>query len=191
MPTGHGRCTTSEGGEDGGVDDDGAELLHEVEGEGGLAVAELVVEAAVGVEADGRGGDGEVLGEERVAEGEEGVDGVGGGASVAGLEAEGLLGEPGGLEEAGSWPKSSRAASPSTPRRLWRLSVRRAWAASRFMDLRSARSGEGWLRRRRTRAFLILAWTRPQARRRQVAGSAANWRTRRSTFLWLLPWVMP
>lgn len=65
-----------DGGEDGGIDYQGAEGLHEVEGEGGPAEAGLMVKADEGVEADGVGGDGEILGEDAVTEGEDGVDGI-------------------------------------------------------------------------------------------------------------------
>lgn len=47
-----------------------------------------MVETDEGIEADGVAGDGEVLGEDAVAEGEEGVDGVAGRAAVAALEVE-------------------------------------------------------------------------------------------------------
>ncbi len=75
-----------DGGEDGGVGDEGAKFFHEVEGEGGATGADLVVETEGGVEADGEEGDGAVFCEDGVGEGEQGVDGVGGGAAVAVVE---------------------------------------------------------------------------------------------------------
>lgn len=78
-----------DGLDDGGVGDEGAEGFHEVECESGAAEAGLVVEAHHGVEADSVAGDGEVLDEEAVGEGEESVDGVARGAAVAAGEVEG------------------------------------------------------------------------------------------------------
>ena len=78
-----------DGAEDGGIGDERAEGFHEVEREGGSTVAHLVVEAEVGVKADGVAGDGQVLREDGVGEGEEGVDGVAGWAAVAAFEVEG------------------------------------------------------------------------------------------------------
>ena len=63
--------------EDDGVHDDGAEFFDQVEGEAGAVVGDLVQAADVGVESDGADGGFEVVGEDGVAEGEEGVDGVG------------------------------------------------------------------------------------------------------------------
>lgn len=83
-----------DGGDEGGIDDDGAEGLHEVECECGTAVTGLVEQAPPGVEAISKEGDGELLGQEGVAEGEEGIDGVSGRAAVAGCEV------PGGVEVA-------------------------------------------------------------------------------------------
>ena len=86
-------------GEDGGFGDEGAEFFHEVEGEGGLAEAGLVEKADVGIEADSVGGEDAIFGEEAVEEGEEGVDGIAGGAAVAlaEVEGEGLLAVGGGV----------------------------------------------------------------------------------------------
>ena len=78
-----------EEGEGGAVGDDGAEFLHEVEGEGGFAVAGLVEEADEGIESAGLAGEGAVFGEEAVEEGEDGVDGVAGRAAVAFVEEKG------------------------------------------------------------------------------------------------------
>ena len=73
---------------DGGVGDQGAEGLHQVKRQGGAAEAGLVVEAHHGIEADGVAGDGEILDEKAVGEGEESVDGVAGRAAVPAIEVE-------------------------------------------------------------------------------------------------------
>jgi hypothetical protein len=89
-----------EEGEGDGVGDEGAELLSEVEGEGGTAETGLVEETEEGVEADGLEGDGEILGEEAVDEGQDGVDRIAGWSSVAAVDVElvpaGDEGEEGG-----------------------------------------------------------------------------------------------
>lgn len=51
-----------DGGEDGGFGDDGPKFFHDVEGQGRTAEARLMVEADVGIEADGVGGKGAFLG---------------------------------------------------------------------------------------------------------------------------------
>lgn len=75
-------------GDDGGVGEDGAEGFHEIEGEGGSAVARAVVEAPPRVESFAPEGDEAFFDEERVGEGEECVDRVFGRAAVAGGEIE-------------------------------------------------------------------------------------------------------
>ena len=67
----------------------GAEFLHEVEGERGASGAEGVEEADGGVEPDAFEGAGDVVGEEDVEEGEEGVDGIARWPPVASGEGEG------------------------------------------------------------------------------------------------------
>lgn len=67
-----------EHGEGEAVGVDGAEFFHEVQGERGLAGAESVEEADVGVEADGFGAAVDAGAQEPVQEREHGVDGVGG-----------------------------------------------------------------------------------------------------------------
>src|SRR5690606_8685345 len=77
-----------EGADDGRVSEDGSELLHEIEGEGGSTEMRLVIQAEQRVEAHGTNGQGELLGEERVAEGEQRVDRVPRRAAVAAVEIE-------------------------------------------------------------------------------------------------------
>ena len=72
-----------DGGEHDAVGDDGAERLHEVEGEGGSSMAGLVVEAPPWVEAFAEQGGHTFLGEHGVGEGEQGIDGILGRAAVA------------------------------------------------------------------------------------------------------------
>lgn len=89
-----GDLATVEEGDGVAVGDEGAELFHEVEGEGWAAGAVAVEEAELGVEAGGEEGGGAVVGKEGVEEGEEGVCGVGGWAADATGE-----GDAGGDEE--------------------------------------------------------------------------------------------
>lgn len=89
-----GELAAVEEGDGVAVGDEGAELFHEVECEGGAAGAVAVEEAELGVEAGGEEGGGAVMGKEGVEEGEEGVCGVGGWAADATGE-----GEAGGGEE--------------------------------------------------------------------------------------------
>jgi hypothetical protein len=70
-------------GEDEAVGEGMAEGLDEVEGEGRAAVVELVEEAEVGFEADALGEGGQLMHEEGVGEGEEGVQGIVGGVFLA------------------------------------------------------------------------------------------------------------
>lgn len=73
---------------DGGFGDEGAEFLHDVEGERGSSETGLVVEAEVGIEAHGSGRESAVLGQEAVGEGEQSVDRIGGWSAVAAIEVE-------------------------------------------------------------------------------------------------------
>ena len=65
------------------VHDDGAELFHQVECQTGPVVGDLVQEPDVWVQPDGADGGFDVVGQDGVAEGEEGVDRVAGRAAVA------------------------------------------------------------------------------------------------------------
>lgn len=67
-----------EQGKDDGIYDEGAELFHEVEGEGGFAILAAVEVADVGVEADGADGGEDLVEEDGIAVAEEGVDRVAG-----------------------------------------------------------------------------------------------------------------
>lgn len=78
-----------DGSQDGGFGDERTKFLHNVEGEGGAAKPGLMIEADIGIKADGVGGKGAVFGKEAVSEGEKGVDGIGGRASIAMSEVEG------------------------------------------------------------------------------------------------------
>ena len=80
-----------EEGEDDGVDDEGAEFFHEVEGKGGFAVLAAVQVADVGVEANGADGGHDLVEKDGVAVAEEGVDGVAGGAAGAAVEEVGFV----------------------------------------------------------------------------------------------------
>ena len=86
-----------DGGDDGGLGDQGAKFFHDVEGEGGPTVAGLVIEADIGIETDGGGGEGAIFGKEAVSEGKKGVNGVGGWTPVSASEVEGK----GGMGRAG------------------------------------------------------------------------------------------
>ncbi len=97
-----------DGAEDSGVGDEGPEGLHQIECEGGAAVAHLVVEAEVGVKADGVTGQGQVFGQDAVGEGEESVDGVAGRSAIAAFKVEGEaigggFGAVAGLDHAGEF----------------------------------------------------------------------------------------
>jgi hypothetical protein len=70
------------------VGEEGAEFLHEVEGEAGSAGPVGVEEADGGIETDAFEGGLDIVGEEGVEEGEEGVDGVSWGSAVAAGEGE-------------------------------------------------------------------------------------------------------
>jgi hypothetical protein len=92
------------------VDDQRAELLHDVERQRGPAVPRLVVEAEVGVEADGQELDGHVLGQERVAEGQERVHRVARRPAVPPVEVEATSARAASPSLAGG--RTSRAYSP-------------------------------------------------------------------------------
>ena len=70
------------------VGDQGPERLHQVERERRPAVARLVVEAAVGIEPDGRQGDRPGPDQQRIGEREQRVDGIFRGTAVPRLEFE-------------------------------------------------------------------------------------------------------
>lgn len=78
-----------DGGDHGGLGDQGAKLFHDVEGKGGATVARLMIKSDIGIETDGGGGEGAIFGEETVSEGEKGVDGVGGWTPVSASKVEG------------------------------------------------------------------------------------------------------
>lgn len=71
---------------DDGVGDDGAELLHEIEGQRGSTVAASVVEACVGIEADSAESGEAIFDEQSVGKGEQGVNGVAWWSAIAVLE---------------------------------------------------------------------------------------------------------
>lgn len=77
--------------EDEPVGEEGAELFHEVEGEGRAAGAQRMQITDLWIEADAFEGGSAVVHEQGVGEGEHGVDGIGGRAPVAAGEGEGLF----------------------------------------------------------------------------------------------------
>src|SRR5579885_1518041 len=77
-----------EGCEDSGVRDQGPELFHEVECQGGTSEARLMVETDEGIEADRMANDGYILHEQAVGEGKESVDGIARRSAVAMQEIE-------------------------------------------------------------------------------------------------------
>src|SRR5215208_5820673 len=73
----------------GGIDDEWPKLLHDIEGEGGTTIARLMVEAEVRIETDAGKGDGDVFGQQGVAERQQGVHWVSRRPPVPPLEVEG------------------------------------------------------------------------------------------------------